>query len=62
MTQIFGRNGDPILPRTDFERRSWPEDFGQESGIYVCVCGTCEKEFLGDKRRITCNLCAAKAS
>lgn len=62
MTQVFNRNGERVLPPTDFERRSWPEDFGQENGNYVCVCGTCGKEFMGYKRRITCKLCSVPAS
>lgn len=59
MTQVFDRFGAPVLPASDFERRSWPEDFPHENGNYTCKCCHCGEEFIGHKRRVTCKLCAS---
>ncbi len=36
----------------------WTEDFTHENGNYWNVCATCERQFVGHKRRVTCKLCA----
>lgn len=59
MSQIFDENNNRILPQSDFEMRSWPEDFGHENGNYTCHCHTCGRTFVGHKRRVTCRVCAS---
>lgn len=43
--------------KPDLEKRSFPEDFGQENGNYQNKCIMCEKIFYGNKHRIVCKLC-----
>ncbi len=40
--------------------RDWTEDYAQENGNYMCLCGECWREFFGYKRRVTCKTCATK--
>lgn len=44
------------------DARDFREDFSQENGSYMCRCLTCEKTFMGHKRRVTCRLCAKALS
>lgn len=34
------------------------KDQGYAPGSYSCSCTTCGKEFIGDKRAVTCKPCA----
>ena len=36
----------------------WPDDFPHENGNYNCKCSTCQRWFIGHKRRVTCRECA----
>lgn len=36
----------------------WTEDFTHENGNYWNLCITCERQFIGHKRRHVCKLCA----
>lgn len=47
-----------ILPANKVYR-DWPEDAPGENGKYQCVCHSCGSLFIGNKRRITCRVCAA---
>lgn len=38
--------------------KDWTEDSNHENGNYLCVCTTCNSQFIGHKRRITCKECA----
>jgi hypothetical protein len=37
--------------------RSFPEDYSDENGNYLNVCGKCDNVFSGHKRRVRCKLC-----
>jgi hypothetical protein len=42
-----------------FDPEDWTEDYDIETyGNYISACGTCGKEFLGHKWRVTCRVCA----
>lgn len=51
----------PTVPNAE-SARDWSEDFPHENGNYQNKCNTCEKLFMGHKRRGTCKLCAAPAT
>jgi hypothetical protein len=53
--------GWKMLPDTDFDQRSWPEDAAHENGFYSNVCCHCLRTFTGHKRRVVCKSCAAMA-
>ena len=58
MSQMFDRSGNAVLHPSDFERRSWPEDFAHENGNYTCTCCECGETFIGHKRRVVCKVCS----
>lgn len=35
----------------------YPEDFPHENGMYLNKCYTCDKTFIGHKRRNPCKVC-----
>jgi hypothetical protein len=35
---------------------------GYAPGNYFNICGTCKEQFLGDKRAVTCKVCALEAA
>jgi hypothetical protein len=35
----------------------WPDDMER----YTCICHNCKRTFMGNKRRVTCRVCATKA-
>ncbi len=37
--------------------RDWTEDFSHENGNYNCRCFSCERTFIGHKRRVQCKVC-----
>ncbi|HRY03519.1 MAG TPA: hypothetical protein P5256_10340, partial [Beijerinckiaceae bacterium] len=45
---------------TRVEGRKYPF-FGYAPGDYLCMCHDCKKQFLGDKRCLTCEPCAEAA-
>lgn len=38
--------------------RNWVEDYPHDNGQYMNLCRTCERLFMGYKRRIQCRACA----
>lgn len=38
----------------------WMEDFPHENGNYINACISCQKQFIGYKRRQICKLCSAQ--
>ena len=38
--------------------RDWTADFAYENGSYICRCFSCDEQFFGYKRRVTCRVCA----
>lgn len=47
-------------PITNMDLDPRPHRFGWAPGSYICKCGTCEEQFIGDKRAMTCADCAYK--
>lgn len=39
------------------DARDWTEDFSHENGQYQNTCVTCQRLFIGYKRRTTCRAC-----
>ena len=37
---------------------NWPEDFKFENGMYQNKCLSCNRLFIGHKRRVRCRICA----
>lgn len=40
--------------------RDWEDDFKLENGNYYCNCVSCNRPFIGHKRRVHCFECAKK--
>lgn len=57
--RLMNLNVTIAIVRTKGSERDWPEDFPQENGVYNNHCHSCQKNFLGYKRRVTCKLCSA---
>lgn len=57
--------GEPIWVAKHRSDRDWTEDFGDENGWYINLCGDentgCCLSFIGHKRRVLCKLCAKPA-
>jgi hypothetical protein len=51
-----------LLPvYSEFPEGNWPEDFSHENGNYQCLCCSCNKVFVGHKRRVVCKQCSTEA-
>lgn len=46
------------IMRENATDHDWPEDFDHENGTYRNNCTSCQTEFMGHKRRVTCKVCA----
>ena len=52
------RYANEFYPR--YPGRDWEEDFKLENGNYYCTCRSCQRVFIGHKRRLYCYECAKR--
>lgn len=53
------QKGEPNWVR-EFYEVDWVEDFSHDNGNYQCICATCDRAFVGHKRRVTCKACSKR--